>query len=191
MLPDGYKFDLPWSSDWALPVLIGLIAWAALLTFHEQRKRATDADLNSDAPVQEVFRYLILDSKWALGHSGSDDNFYTDVEGEIRGAASLKRVRVWARPTPKFGTGGFMETPFEVSSDFWGNGTFDLTTCIGQATETGRITDYSSHPHWTWHEDVRLNWSQVKAVWPKANWFECWRDDTRRSRESVIEEESK
>ena len=43
MLP-GSGFSLPWSPDWAPLVLIGLIFWAAFLTFHELRTRADHGD---------------------------------------------------------------------------------------------------------------------------------------------------
>lgn len=39
MLPEKYQVDLPWSVDWAPWVLVALIAWAAILTYHELNQR--------------------------------------------------------------------------------------------------------------------------------------------------------
>ncbi len=39
MLPEKYQVDLPWSTDWAPWVLMGLIVWAAIITYHELNQR--------------------------------------------------------------------------------------------------------------------------------------------------------
>lgn len=180
MLPDELKFVLPWSPDWASVILVGLIVWAGILTFHEQRKLALPIAPKPDWSARDAFRFLMLDSKWALGKNvdlnktrwTQEDwktELFAQVEVQLRDAASIGKLLVWGRPQ---GTSiiGLYTTMQLVDCHEWRRQRFDYISCLGIG-ETAKIVGNQGQ---VLFDDVKVNKAQIFALWPKATiWEKC------------------
>ena len=139
IIPQDQQFDLPWSPDWAPYVLVALIGWAALLTYHELRVSGPSESPKPDMPGREAFRYLLIKSKWAVGRRWKDGNLYVDVESELRDKAHNGRLTVWARDAQQMRRsqgGGFRPTLVQIQSSDWMHLNFDLPSCVYEQSDS-------------------------------------------------------
>lgn len=140
-----------------------------------------------DVSAREAFKHLMLDSKWALGKDPDIDGFYNLINGELKDAASLGTLKVWARVRPKM-RGGYPEPLTEIEPSRWDKLTFDLPSCMA-AGDTAMLMDYSDS-HWVYLEDAQLNKAQILANWPKANLFQKSMDKFYKDRKRFYSNES-
>ena len=168
--------------------------WVLLAPYelYREEKRQRDSLQNNldpapDWSMQDAFQHVMIYSKRAVGTNPDDDNFYTDVEGDLRDAARIGQIKVWAREGHT-ARGGFRNTLMELSPDVWEHYRISLPTCIYDQEESARITDYRTNP-WTEYEDTRVTKTQILSRWPGASWWERWRDPQHKRRLAFFQEE--
>ncbi|MGH6661122.1 MAG: hypothetical protein ACREB6_06260, partial [Rhodospirillales bacterium] len=175
MLPD----PTPYLTGAALVLAVG---WA----YHELRMRLPEY-VSPDVSAREAFRHLMLDSKWALGRNPDDSGFYHDIERELKDAARLGKLKVWARLMPRM-RGGYPKALEEIDPSRWNDMDFDLVTCMG-GSDSATITDHST-TNWIYYEDTQLNQAQILVNWPKANWFQKHQDRLYKERKRFYSNEA-
>jgi hypothetical protein len=186
-LPEPWRIDIPFPSGIAFYALIGLLLWAAVLTFHEKRKALGNLALDPDASAREAYRRLILHARWGLGRDPADKGFYEDISKELRDKARLGLFRVWARED-----GGAFAPPNairEIIPDEWDHLNFCLASCMG-AGPWARLLDYSGE-RLNVLIDASINQAQLRSVWPAANIFQKLMDRTYGKRQTFYEAETK
>ncbi len=75
-----------------LPIIVWLIIGLLVQNLSLQRK--IDLEIVPDISLQEAFQHAMLTSKWVLGKSPDDDDFYTSIESEIRDKARLGQLHI-------------------------------------------------------------------------------------------------
>jgi len=119
--------------------------------------------------LREAFKYLMLDSKWSIGRkvnpfssgSGPADP-YNDMKATINKAIMESKIKFWYQHNTEFG-------PKDVD-DF----DIDLTNCMGSGDSA--VLRLFSEGDWTRFDDVMVNKRQFISVWPKANWYQKYKD---------------
>jgi hypothetical protein len=170
---------------WIIAAAI-IVMWliAGLLIKAVKLQMSADLDPDPDFPGQEAFRYLLIDSKWAVGRKWSNGNLYVDVEGELRDKAHQGRLKIWARDAAKMRSsgGGFRPTLMQIQPSEWIRLTFDLTSCVYKQWDSAHLVDVRADRS-DQYGDVQMNRRQLMSVWPKAPWWEKWFDSDRKERE--------
>lgn len=168
MLPDNLRFELPWSPDWAPFVLFGLLIWAAVLTYHEVREKHLVSSSKPDMPAKKAYRYLVMDSKWALGRDlGHDDcKLAFDAEGALRDAASIGKIHVWGRTSQRLGP-EFSETLQEIPREYWREARLDLWSLVSSDHKIA-LSSKSGTSSTEIYDDVRFSEEEIKQAWPPA-----------------------
>lgn len=133
VLPDAWKFDLPWSPDWAVVVLICLIFWAAICTFNEHRSHTKP---RPNWNVNDVLGYILKESKM-LSRRAASDRLINEIEVELRDAARDGRIKVWGRPYDTK-ISGAPATEREIPQEHWDNYTYQILP-IYQTGVTGNM----------------------------------------------------
>lgn len=170
-----------------LPIIVWLMVGLLVQNLSLQKK--VDLDHIPDISLQEAFQHVMLYSKWALGKSPDDDDYYISIESEIRDKARLGLLRVWARPIQEM-SGGFRQTQSEVRPEKWDHYRVDIPSCVYDPEPSALIMDYTNRK-WLRLDDAMANRQQVLKLWPKANWWERERDPEYVHRSKYFEEEKK
>lgn len=194
MMPESLKFSIPWSPDWSGAVLLVLIGWAAIWTYHEARVLSLKDDLQPTDSVRWLFQYMLTDSNWVVGRgvTPNDDHvsggkLYRDLQAELRDAARLGKLFVWGRPKE----GGPWKPPLvKFDAARWDHLQFDLPSCMG----LGGSAELSEWPpgqlNWSYFEDAQINRAQVLQIWSKAPCWKRFRDKSRDSRIPFVRKET-
>ncbi|TDI60723.1 MAG: hypothetical protein E2O91_04760 [Alphaproteobacteria bacterium] len=183
------------SLTWVI-VTAPLFVWLFGRVLFQAVKAQDELDLNPkpDVSARFAFRHLMVDSKWALGkrapvgkNQNDPDNFYPEIEGTLRDAARASRLKVWAREEPSLRSkGGFKNTLEEGPAREWKLRRFNLPTCMDVNTPTACLGKYGGKIL----EDAMVCKKQVLINWPKANFFEKWRDPHYKDRLKFFKDES-
>jgi len=164
MLPDGYKFDLPWSPDWAPILLIGLIGWAAFLTFHEMRLQIR----HTPCPDMKLKDALV----WIVGthHLFGDDNPQrtADALNLLRQAARLGRINSWGKSDPLPALAD-TEPLSPIPPDFWvSNQISYLEFLRDMRGQTEKVKFNTEDERYT---DVHFNRSEIRQQFKRPAIF--------------------
>ena len=165
VLPEGLRFDLPWSPDWAPLVLIGLIAWAALLTFHEHRLRPI---IRPNWREEDVVTYLLGKSKFMRGRR-AEDGLIDEIELALRDAARRGAIHSWGRPLTE-GSASVSRTERPIPEENWDADDFNIFDGVGTDGNKPlrrRINIYGTNKY----RDVKFNKKEIVKEWPRAIWF--------------------
>jgi len=166
MLPEAWKFQLPWSPDWAPVVLIGLIFWAAVLTFHEHRRYRPG---RPDWDENDVAKYLLASSKMMMRLS-TNDRLINKIELSIRDAARCGTIRVWGRPRRNPG-GVTPATEQPIPENYWEHGRFNIykgLTTDGKGRNVRRVNIEGTRDY----SDLKFNRKEIMMAWPKTNFLQ-------------------
>ena len=180
--------DMQWLRDlsWGW-VFAPVAAW--LLIAYVRRWMASQAsiDCNPNWSAKDAFRYLMVDSKWALKKNPDDGNIYIDVEGSLRDKARLGRLTVWARPKAQI-SGGLWKTMKKIGENEWDDLTFDLVSCVSDMSTSAHLVDLAQTQS-DKYEDAHVNKEQMFFVWPEASFWERHRDPQFQRRIDFFEKE--
>ena len=169
LLPEGWKFDLPWSPDWAPLVLIALIVWAALLTFHELRLRPTiRPTIWPNWREEDVVTYLLGKSKFMRGRL-AEDGLIDEIELALRDMARRGAIHSWGRPWREDGA-SVSRTEKPIPEENWDTDHFNIFDGVGTDGNKSlrrRINIYGTKNY----GNVKFNKNEIVKEWPRAMWF--------------------
>jgi len=183
MYPDFY---IPWSPDWAPFVLIALIFWAAVCTYHEVQKNnilLTEEERNivPDMPAEDAFIHIMLYSTFSIGTKpGENGDIYMDVDREMIDKARTGQLKVWARDVQKYPQ-GFAEALRPIEKIAWSYSHFYLPSMVKDDYGSGMIVSRSNGEAGQM-EAVTVNKDQVMKLWPKAGFFKRLCDPLNKTR---------
>ena len=164
MMPETWKFELPWSPEWAPLVLIGLLVWAAVLTFHEHRSR--ESIKKPDWREEDVVQYILANSK-LMRWERAGDRLVENIEIALRDAARCGSIQAWGRPENK-NNEQTRPTERSIPQDYWDNGRFNIFR--GTSSGKNKKTVYTINLYGTGdYRDVRFNKREILKEWPSAN----------------------
>ncbi len=137
--------------------------------------------------LRDAFQHTMLKSKFAIGTDPDSEDYYTNIESDIRDKARLGQLTVWARPLQAM-TGGSRKTLAPVSPEKWDQYRISLPSCIYDSELSALIIDHTN-PTWLKHEDAQVNRQQVLSLWPRSSWWERIRDPANVRRLQWFEQE--
>jgi hypothetical protein len=168
-----------------------MIFGAAVVTVNELRQQIPN-DAHSNASVRWLFKYMLTDSRWALGRTvnlenphNSGGDLYNDLQLELGDAAKLGTLSVWARLQDR---GGFRPRISQLESAKWDSLFFDLPSCMGIG-ESAVVYD-NSDVRSIYYEDAQIDKRQALKIWPKASLWRRFRDKARQDRVAFVNRES-
>lgn len=167
---------------WAIAVVI-ILAWFVGGLFRQALalRMAADAVLSPDSSAKYAFQHLFAWSRWALGKNPREEaNYYGDVESELRDQAKLGRLTVWGRPYSEL-SGVLTSTLTEIEPGEWANLRFEMYSCATDGEPSARVLNTASTLEIA-YDDVRVSRYQVRSTWPRAGFWERWRDQAFPSR---------
>ncbi len=112
---------------YSVPIFSWLIVGLVAQNISLQEK--VDLDPTPNMSLRDAFQHTMLMSRFAIGTDPDDEDFYANIESEIRDKARLGQLAVWARPIQEM-SGGFRQTLAAVSPEKWDQYRIDLPSCI-------------------------------------------------------------
>lgn len=176
-LPTFLQWNITMPSDWAFVALIGLVIWAAVLTFHETRiKVLPKPRTRPDARIREALNYLVHESEWGCRQYKS----YKDIRmisddacAMLRQAAAHGDVIFWGLEKINKDEKDYRYDTIEkkIPEDFWQKNRFDFSYDKGlplPETVPERDEEKKSGQHARYRK-LRVDMSQIRECWPRAS----------------------
>ncbi len=132
-----------------------------------------------DATAREIFDYILLQSKWALGQDKYQDKLVDKIAVMLREAAAHSRLSI-------FGRTHNTRMIERIAPLYWADAELDPTTCYWQknsgAANTRATGSLSSAADVPLYEDVQFAKAEIAAIWPPASWLALHLDKSRSDR---------
>ena len=132
-----------------------------------------------DTTAREIFDYILLQSKWALGQDKYQDKLVDKIAVMLREAAAHSRISIFGR---------IHNAPLieRIAPLYWADAELDPTTCYWQKNTGGANTravgSSASSVDVPLYEDVQFAKADIAAIWPPASWLALHLDKSRSDR---------
>lgn len=160
--PEWPTYDV--SVEAFLYVLVGLIVWTSILTFHDLNKRTHQGHLKPNMPLHEVCRWIARDSTWASDYpEQADQEWISNVDDELMSQVGLRGMAVFGQPNR---SGQLRHGPYEkLPEEFLKSAQWDSSKLTSEEPPTHMWS--SDNLSAAVYYRVMMDRNQVTNVWPK------------------------